>query len=106
MDNNNCVILKRKEYDDLTKLANSKKLDKIYIEIIKGDKFESRNVWGTIDLSINLRSQIYRIINLMKNQSKKELKYELNKQHAYIHEKIANMSWWKRRKYLKQYESK
>ena len=34
MDNNeNCVLLKRKEYDDLVKLANSKKPDKLELEI-------------------------------------------------------------------------
>jgi len=92
MDNdNNCVILKRKEYDDLIKLANSKKGDKLLLDLDIETRYKYLNVYGELDLSKALSAQIRRILLRVEDK---------------LGERIANMSRRERREYLKQYKAK
>ena len=92
MDNdNNCVILKRKEYDDLTKLADSKKGDKLLLDLDIDTRYKYLNVYGELKLSDALSAQIRRILLLVEDK---------------LGERIANMSRRERREYLKQYKTK
>jgi len=92
MDNdNNCVILKRKEYDDLIKLANSKKGDKLLLDLDIETRYKYLNVYGELDLSKALSAQIRRILLRVEDK---------------LGERIANMSRRERREYLKQYKTK
>jgi len=90
-NNNNCVILKRKEYDDLTKLANSKKGDKLLLYLDIDTKYKYFNVRSELDLSKALSTQIRHILLLVEDK---------------LGERIANMSRRERREYLKQYKTK
>ena len=60
-DNKNCILLKRKEYDELVKKAESKKPDTIRIEYFWYNASYSANISSTIDLSKGLKSQILSI---------------------------------------------
>jgi len=95
MDNNeNCIILKRKEYDYLVKLANSKKPDKLELEIELFSRYGGAlivNDYLNLGLSESLYKQLKRIILQLQDKTIKD---------------IANMSWWERRKHLKQYKTK
>jgi len=89
-NNNNCVILKRKEYDDLIKLANSKKGDKLILDLDIDTSYKYLNVYGELDLSKALSTQIRHILLLVEDK---------------LGERIANMSRRERREYLKQYKT-
>ena len=92
MDNNeNCVLLKRKEYDDLVKLANSKKGDKLLLDLDIETRSRYLYVYGELKLSDALYTQIRRILLLVEDK---------------LGEGIANMSRRERREYLKQYKTK
>jgi|GEM_PF-5219403 hypothetical protein len=90
-DNDNCVIVKRKEYDELVKLANSKKGDKLLLDLDIDTRYKYLNVYGELDLSRTLFKQIRRILLRVEDR---------------LGERIANMSRSERRKYLKQYKTK
>ena len=92
MDNNeNCVLLKRKEYDDLVKLANSKKGDKLLLDLDIETRSKYLNVYSELKLSDALSAQIRRILLRVEDK---------------LGKRIANMSRRERREYLKQYKTK
>jgi hypothetical protein len=101
-DNGKCIILKRKEYDELLTKANTPKSEKISLiySNYKYSKNSFLHVEGSIDLSENITSQIRKfhrsIIEEVKNQN------TLIK--ADLVEEFKKMSWRERRKFLKQHE--
>ena len=65
METNDCILLKRSEYEELKAKANSAKPDTISVRydfIINGYYNSSPNIGGNINLSGGLTNQIMRII--------------------------------------------
>lgn len=125
-DNKNCILLKRKEYDELVKLANSKKPDEVWISM-------TRTIGGTYDgkYSISYNSgmekfevgkQLYSQINRILKKYDEELMISFEKRleemkkpylekikqlknaHNDIITKLKSMSRFEMHRYLKNYE--
>lgn len=105
MENNKCIILKRKEYDDLVAKAEGKKPD--VINIYFGYGFNNNRIISSIDLSEKIYSQINRIIDLVLDVIRKNTEqnnsFIENQTRIETYKELANMSWIKRRKILKKY---
>jgi hypothetical protein len=111
-----CIILKKKEYEDLLLKAGEKSYYKIDILFSllhpKGEWTSST----TIDLSDKLKSQITNIFHHVRSEFLQYYKEEVKDVKEYLTEKyskdledayreLAKMSCWKRYKFLKQYRN-
>ena len=107
-DTDKCVILKKKEYDKLVQKAESKKPD--YIEL----RLYDPSYWGggnyaavqthKLELGENLMRQIYNIRELAIHRLKSIEKQIIDQTKNDTYHALAEMPWWKRRKFLKKYE--
>ena len=94
-----CIILKRKEYDDLVEKANSVKPDKIEVVLYNNGSFYG-SVQNTIDLSMNIRCQIKRLAKLLRE----DLENKIEDITVLAYKNVASKSYRQRRKFLKKYE--
>ena len=97
-DNGKCIILKRKEYDELVAKANSNKPDYIHVTLYPCNYYD--RISSNLIFSNKLNNQLRRMIKLLLN--KIDSRQEETKRT--ICEELARMSRRERRKFLKQYE--
>jgi len=109
-----CVLLKRKEYRELCDKADANKPDNVEINIYFSKDFlytDKINIIykGNIDVSNNIKAQIYKIINLLNDELKSKAINFINNgkilgENNTI-ESFKNLPWYKRlffdKKYLK-----
>jgi len=110
LNNDKCIILKRKEYDELLEKANSKKPDYIEINLGSGYFYNSinLNISENLELSTKLRNQILNILKLHKNNLIKIINDNNNKilkEENYFISLFEKLPWYKRlffnEKYIK-----
>ena len=97
-DDGKCIILKRKEYDELVAKAWDNKPDYIDISLHPGNYKDM--VRSNLVFSDKLSNQLFRMARQLRNKidSRQEEIMEV------AYKEIANMSRRERRKFLKQYE--
>lgn len=101
--NENCILIKTKDLEELKKKAESKKLDRIRIStefFFLGRGLDRIEVSSDLNLHLSLRQQIGSIYGMAErklNEKKKEIQEGTLRS-------VANMSKKKRNKLLKQYK--
>ena len=101
-DNGKCIILKRKEYEELLEKANGNKPD--YINIVLYASRYGEQIRTNLEFSERLDRQLRRLIKLALNQvalAEGEIIKDARKD---CYKTLAQIPWYKRRKFLKQYE--
>ena len=99
--NDGCILLKKKEYDDLLKEANKKKNDEIrlswsYNYYQKNYGYYVLNECGTIILGDKLRNQITSILDSLTAKFNQESHIIRTSQKEYDRIAFSNLSLWKR----------
>ena len=97
-DNGKCIILKRKEYDELVAKANSNKPDYIEVTLDLCNYYDriSSNLIFSDKLNNQLRGMVKLVLDKIDSKQEEIMKTAYGE--------IANMSRRERRKFLKQYE--
>ena len=99
--NNGCIILKRKEYEELLEKANKNKPSEIIIHWAR-DMYHYRSwyarehISGSFDISDKISTQIRRIIRLSDEKYEsmlREFKSKIAEEEAI---KFSKLSWWNR----------
>lgn len=109
-ENKNCILLKRKEYDELVKLANSKKPDIITVKYFGGKYIPDRSFdisytlnGENIDISSNISSQIRRIIRKYEEGIMNNLEDRINEIESKFAEKLKPMGLFKLHSFIANY---
>lgn len=107
-DNKNCVILSKKEYDELKSQSNTPRLT-IAVNFSYRWRGVSIHVGGTLDPSERLYYQIRRICNEILEKTHKIVKEYGDERLAALDEALniinvfENLPWWKRIFYKPNY---
>lgn len=105
-DNNRCIILTRKEYEELKAKAEQAKPDEVDIYLCYDIRYRNTTIStrGTIDLSNNLRGQVRRIATMVGEINRQQLIDEVDrrceeKEMAGYNDamaEFASLSWFER----------
>jgi hypothetical protein len=107
LNDDKCILLKKKEYDELIEKANSKKPD--YIKLDLGGFFYNGgniNVSENLELSTKLKNQILNILKLYRNKLNKIINDNNNKilkEENYFISLFEKLPWYKRLFFNKKY---
>jgi hypothetical protein len=107
---NGCILLKNREYEELKEEANKNKPEHITLTF----KFYDKNLYFRIDTTLNLSekllSQITHICDNIRENIDNHVKQFIKNATPNIEDdllmKVANMSFRKRNKFLKEYKRK
>lgn len=105
-DNNRCIILTHKEYEELKAKAEQAKPDEVNIQLSYDIRYRQAAIstYGTIDLSNNLQRQIRRIADMVGENNRQKVTDAINEgrkswQDIGYNEamaEFASMSWFER----------
>jgi len=97
---NNCILLKKKEYEDLKAKALANKPDYIRIELGTVNPYGSA-IMSNLDLSNKLRDQILQLRHLIRVEINKTRRMEQDNGRYLLLQELKKMSWWKKYTFLK-----
>lgn len=101
-DNGKCVLVKRKELQELIAKANDNKPD--YIQIVLYASYYGDQIRTNLEFSERLDRQLRRLIELALNQVESAKGEIMKDTREDCYKTLAQIPWYKRRKFLKRYE--
>ena len=101
-DNGKCILVKRKELQELRAKANDNKPDHIDIVLYASRYVEQ--IRTNLEFSERLDRQLRRLIKLALNKIALAEGEIIKDTREDCYRTLAQMPWYKRRKFLKQYE--
>lgn len=106
MENDRCVLITRKEYEELKAKAEQAKPNEIEVQVAFNMYYREATIrtYGTIDLSANLQRQIRRITAMIGEENRQQMSDEVdricdNERMSGYNDamaEFAGMSWFKR----------